>query len=674
MATVPYGVERARQRVLTRVIDGRLAAVAAVVLVSAGVALAWAFTVPMFQGADEDAHFDYAYSIYAQHGLIRATDRPLEPDPNIRHSNPVVGYLERATGFDTTRRANLIPAPPGYGTRQFFAALDAGAPTGEPQSFNPELVIGYPFGYYLLVAAWLWLVSLFTTGPVELFFAARVLSVVLFAGGVALVYPLCRRLRCGPRTALAVTAAVGLFPMSSYVGSYVQPENLAFLLTTLTALAALRLRERPGLARGCLLAIALGALLVTKSQYALCIGLPVLVMLALRWSRELSPVRVGGRLAALLLPSAALEAVHLWVTWGYHAHASPILVGQPARSVSLGGALHAGAAALAQYLAGQAVAALYDSFVLGAAAFSFWGNFGWLDTPLLIGPVWTRAIIVGVSVLVAILGAIRVAAVAVRLARLALRGRLRVAAALATANPLTAAYLLFTALLLADYVVTAGGVGGQGRYWFPLLPGVFLYGIFEAPRVLPRLRWRRALSNTLLVALLAFVAVGSVAGYREVAQRYYLNGRAVAAAPVRTQPDPLPAQAGVVAAVPSGRNLLATEVVRFDPARPVSVPDGGQVAILGWAVSGDGQLPAAVFVSLDGARESQAVVGDPVPAHGNAGFDALVDLAGVPRGEHALDVRIVLADGRYAVVPGVVRVEVVAPTDYCAPPWGYCPG
>jgi hypothetical protein len=185
-----------------------------------------------------------------------------------------------------------------------------------------------------------------------------------------------------------------------------------------------------------------------------------------------------------------------------------------------------------------------------------------------------------------------------------------------------------------------------------VLFGVFLFAVDLAPRALPR-RLRRPTSNALLAGLLVYCLVGTPVALVEVHNRYYGHGRELTSVALAGDPSAGVARAHVDYLVPSGRNFLA----RLDSR----VPSGGQLAIGGWATPA-----AAVFISVDGARDVQAVYGDDSRGRGQTGFDAIIPVAGLGVGPHQLTLKVVAPDH-------MSWSEPLAPLDFEVVPAGETP-
>ena len=494
--------------------------VAAVTAGAALLALRWAFLVPLYQAPDEPEHLDYALCLMERGGLFHAEP----PRPGER-----AGWFVHPWTFYLIQRTHLLDVafhpehrmPPDYGTTAFFDAVDREAPPCPATLARaPGLAAQYPFGYYVLLAAWLKLIGLVRAGPVGLAFGGRILSVLLTAASVLLSYATARELGLKRRLALALTAIIGFLPLTSFVGSYVQPDNLTFTLTSLCFWLTLRQRRLAGTASTAALGLALGLLLVTKVHYYLCVLPPVLAALAVGRPAQRT---LGGRLrraALLLTPSLLLGLVYAATIWGTpnSLSAEPPQVQDPSPL-------------------GRFAAAVWDYYA-STTHQSFWGIFGWMDTPLVIGGFGTNgrvwfALQAGTWAVLA-LSLLRLVQVTSRLVRLWRRGKGRAALRLATANVPINSFFLFTVLMFVLYVSTGNSFGAQGRNWLPFLLPIFLTAVSYAPRALSLRRCRRLCEWAVVLALLAFAAAGSYYALWTLQNRYYA---------------PVPAAASVSAAV-----------------------------------------------------------------------------------------------------------------------------
>jgi hypothetical protein len=622
--------------------------VAAVVLASAAVALAWVFLVPILEAPDETVHFEYATALYSAGGLVAPRDAARLTIPAGR-SVPYPRYIEDQSAVAVIAEKPDVKAPAGYGTASYYDSVDRNLQPVETTAelFNPPLLRYYPFGYYLLDAAVMGVTSLFTSSPVALFFAARSLSVALLVLSLVFTYLILRRLRCGFALSLALTAVVGLFPMTSMMASSVQSDNLSFTLVSLALLAALELGQRPHhRVWTAVLGLALGALLVTKLHYFAIVAVAVVAMLVTQRVDQKDARGWRFEAALLVLPAAVLESVQVWTQWGAPTLIAPAQLGDVAdiRAALAGGPGAVGAYAL------HIVSFTFLDNTFGREFGSFWGAFGWVDTPLVLGsPGVTVAIwllFAGMSIALLACTLVRLGQVAYRLVRVARRGRPRRALRIAFSNPVAISYFLLAAFLFT----VEGYPGVQGRYYFPLLPAVFWVALKYAPRALPG-KFGPALFRMQVAGLIAYTIAGAFFAFPTLASRYYAHGREL-----------VPVARETLQSVPSEGRYAITRVRLPEATLGVGSLPTGRVGVVGWAVDDLASAPAkTVFIDVDGLAFQQAVYGDDSPqavsALGSArfaqcGFDAILDTTHLAPGPHQLTVRVVSADGSRLYAPG----------------------
>lgn len=636
---------------------------AALIGAAMALAVAWALLVPIFQAPDEPTHFDYALAIYSSGGLVRAGDRPRAGFER-PYVHPSTRYLFERAYTDAVRFRSYVYLPPEYTQARYFTTLDQGAPVVPPgwqPTRTPWYLTTYPVGYYALLAGWLGLLSHFNAGISALFFGARLLSVLLLACSLGLSYAIMRELRVRRGQALLLTAGIGIFPLTTFVASAVQPDNLSFALVSLSLFSALRARRQGAAGQGralTLLGVALGLLLFAKYQYYLCVFLPVLAMLvADRWGGRWQPRRWLGPAIAVAGPSFVTGWLQLWVLWGPDPLATYLAQNGMRDPNTARPPLPSGALPLLAYTAGAVVRAARNFYLDGQVAESFWGVFGWLDTPLVFGtPSVTAAVRLLTRVLtvaIVVLALVRAWKVSERLVALARRGRARVAARLALANPVVNSYVLFTALMVGLAVYNQN-FGLQGRYWLPLILPAALLATVYAPRAFRRARSRRLCATVITALLASYALAGSVFAIPTITSRYYGHGRTV----MPLAPGGLPpAPATIPHAVEYVNSTIFSWAPRYNdtrvfraqpPTASITIPYDSALAVGGWALGASG-----VFVTVDGRREFQAAYGNERPdlaraqndpAYRDSGFDLLVPAAQLGPGRHSFTIRIVSAD------------------------------
>jgi hypothetical protein len=503
----------------------RIAITIVIALIAAN-ALRWVIVVPMFEAADEDLHFDYAMSIYSAGRLILARELPVAVMTRVSgvapNTHPVTHHLAVRSEHDRIRFHPEEKVPAGYGSRAFFRRINETMLPYDPQLRNPWLITGYPFGYYALTAACLRLVSLWRADPVTLFFAARCLSVALLIISLSIAWAYLRRTGTNAARSLALIVVAGLFPYTTFVASYIQPDNLSFALVMVACYLSLVARQaiRSGRPTASLFftGLVLGCLLVTKYHFFLCVGIAVLPMLFVEIASRPSDERRWLRTAALLIvPSIVAGAMQLnvhhgaQVTWYHRARQAQGLE-----------ALHS--LGYPKYIGTRLVGAIENYFAGGTTFRGFWGVFGWSDTPLISGDdLWTvviRGMLLAGSVIVLLLMLVRVIQVIAKLARIS-RRRILFAIRVALSNPLANSYFAFVFFMLFIYVWLNNRFLAQARNWFPYTVIIFWFAVQYAPRALPLPRARRLLSAAILVALAAYSVVGALYAIPVIRARFY---------------------------------------------------------------------------------------------------------------------------------------------------------
>ena len=520
------------QRLRVRVTSGtvEIAALAGVVAAAMILALAWTHLVPIFEAPDEPVHFDYAMSLAHAGRLISATEGP-QPHGI---ADPVVRYLAAEVEVDRIAFHSLQRVTPDYGTPRYFRDVDAHAPRAGREYFErpghmvPDMVASYPFGFYAFEAVVIKAAS--GLGLSGQFFAARAACTVLLGLALVFSYLTLRELRFPVDRALLITAVIGLLPLATFVGSYVQPDNLAFALVCAVFWAALRFkRETAGRRWPVVLGILLGLLSVTKTHVFAAVFVPVAGLCATNALRVPRAQRRWPTLATwLVAPAVALLAVQYCYVHPFWAHVTSLTFATM-RNDALAHAYAArGLAGVAPMIWWESGAALNDFFGSGGlTALSFWGDFGWLDTPMVVVDPqvegWVRAIVHVVTVCCVVAVALVVAGFLRDVFSIAVRGRPASAARLLFADPLTASYLLFGATLFVFYVLTANGFGAQGRDWIAFLLPITVVAVDVAPRALSRLRLRAGASVLVTCLLVGYVVVGTRYAFADVYHRYYAS-------------------------------------------------------------------------------------------------------------------------------------------------------
>jgi len=522
--TVKLPVERSAPIMLTAIIAG-----------AAGLALYWVFLVPILQAPDEANHLNTALNIYSAGKLISVREPLHSWNSDAAGRHLYVTYLAKATDAGAMIFHYEVKVPSNYGTREYYDALDRNAPginSGKLEGEHRQqygMLTTYPCGYYVVLACWLWVASHFGGRVTEMFFAARIFSVLLLAVNLFLMYVTLAELRVNSRRALILTAIVGFFPMTTFVSSYVQADNFTLTMVLLSCYTALRARRDFRVRSLIVLALALAGLCLTKYHFFAAVYPAALAMVAAE--NLAKPRRVGWmKTAAILLgPVLLAAAVHIWVTSG--SDPNLVLFNQSTGHQGFDQAASHGKIAAATYLI-NGVGLAFSNFYLnghtaltGSTFNSFWGDFGWTDTPLIIFSSWKtniiRNLIALACVLVFALTIVRLFQVSVRLRRVARRGHPRRALCILFSNPLLNAYFIFTVMMFGLFMVVRRSFAPQGRNWFPFILAIFLNAIVYAPRALRGRRLSNFLSGVLTAGLATYCILGSCYAIPSIINRYY---------------------------------------------------------------------------------------------------------------------------------------------------------
>jgi len=486
---------------------------------SCTLSLIWVFVVPMFQTPDEDVHFDYAISLYTAKRLLFAREKPVAEislaSPYVPKVHPFTWHLMVRTRALEMRGNPRVAAARDYGSISFFKRTDLERPTVTVPYKNPWLITEYPVAYYALAAAWMRAISP-RGGSLSLtFFAARILSVVLLAAGLCAAFRIVRILGMPPVRAVLFIAAVGLFPLTSFVSSAIQPDNLAFALVNIAVLLALEIQQSHPLRTRRWLTIALGLCLalltITKYHTALCVLIAALAAVFYRtWRMERRELfRTALTILTPIVLAAALQAA---INWGGHAQLRNL------------GSYSSAATRVPPGMAFRVKAAIVDYIGGGTTFHGFWGLFGWNDTALVIVNhrfnTTLRRAILWVTWIVIAAALLRVMHVWLRLFRLHRHRPTGTAIGALLSNVFLNSYLLFAALMLALYVITGNGFTAQGRNWYPFITGIFWLGVWYAPGLF-RGRVRESLRWLLLSLILSYSLASVYYGLAAVVHRFY---------------------------------------------------------------------------------------------------------------------------------------------------------
>jgi hypothetical protein len=471
------------------------ALLASIVALGTLLAIRWALFVPILQDPDESPHIDYAFSILTgQRLILSSSGQAISTDVH-----PYTRYLEAVTGFRGMRYSSYGRVPEGYGTRAYFARIDAGAPHVTPASSDaralPLYARAYPFGFYALEAAvmaitgWFYPASLVTQ-----FFAARFFCVALLVPTLLCSYNIFRYAKLSRALALLLTASIAFLPLTTSIFSYVQPDDLVAALVTAILLAASHLRDRPSRSIAAIVGALLAALALTKYHDAIVLLAVIAFMAATRR-------RVRPKLPYVVAPSLVAFAAVAFVM-------GPAPTAHRFLCANVGEALHTafqgGPQDLVGYLAGGGTQFLASTFVGGWSFLEYWDSIGWLVHRIIFGTQAITDVAIGVlsfcTVVMVLLMLLRANLVFFRLAAVARKRTLATAMRLASGDIIFNGYVTYLVCLLAANAYSGNRLE-HGRYWLPFIVCALLFSV----RYVPHLTGRR-----IERPLATIVAVGAV--------------------------------------------------------------------------------------------------------------------------------------------------------------------
>ena len=489
--------------------------VAMIVLAATLLSTVWAIRVPMFLEPDEIAHADASFAYFD-------AGRPFFVG-DARTGNVVtaqVRYLAHATDYRRLRYNSHAIAPSGYGTSTYFAKLDLGAP-GPSGSIPrrgatiPYALALYPSPYYFMVgsamrAVWL----LFGHSLSTAFFAGRLLNVAMLSLTLVLAHGVLCSMRLAPRSRLMLLAGIAFFPMSTWLGAYIQPDNQTALLMTSTFACGLALRKHPN---SMPLLAAFGAsecgLGLTKLHYALV----AIVGFALAnrgvYARMDSATRAKALTIGILLPLVAACAGH---------YASPIgALGLPPSGMSYG-----------QMDVGDKVHLALSSVIGSVTDATFGGDTFqgfWLHYGIRSGAVFSGNARYAVTTVLVILTSLAIVAwisnqirLVRRLRVVATRRGLGRALAFVGNDPATNVYLLLSGLLFSVYAFSGGYLTLQGRYWYPILIAIVIVSIRAFSQAVPR-SLARATKTAACTLWFGYAAIAGPAAVLAMQSDFYID-------------------------------------------------------------------------------------------------------------------------------------------------------
>ena len=619
----------------------------AIVLTLCFVALAciWTNLVPAFQSPDEPAHFDYAYSLATAGRLMRAADGPAGYDPRVQI------FMRNA---DLKRIAFHVDerVPKSYGTRAFYERIrrETGAYRGysplQSNTVRSPLMSVYGFVPYVLYAV---AAYPFRDDVVASLAACRFASIAFTGFAIFMWSRILRRLHVRKAHALALIAVVAFFPLTSFIGSYVQPDGVAFLIVSALLLVTLRIRDGCVDARHAFaFAVLVAALYGTKLQFAVAVGFATIVPVAIAYTRNAS-VRMRAFAASILLVSVATMIVATrWVM--QDSNSTSYFQGRRTLTSALVEHVPTG---VTTFLSTEFRVAMSNLYGGGISQQSFWGLFGWLDTPIRIVNYHITDGVSRFETFGTVLVIVTIAASAIlglrRLVRVGRRRSVGIAFRLASNDPAFNAYLLFVTLFIVLFVVSGDLFRAQGRDLYALEVVAFACASWYGARAFPR-RWRRAYSRLVLVSLATLSMASSAFALTTIEDRFYRH-LAVGPNPDLTRVSSKIAQTDViydsvdVTGKPHSQGPFST----------LRLAKNTQIAIRGWAYDQDANAPCrGVYTVVDGRFERLLTYGIERPDVGRAydsfvmdftGFEDTIDLSGFRSGRHTIALVCIGASG-----------------------------
>jgi len=344
--------------------------------------LLWMALIPPLQGMDEGAHFASVQYI-ATEGRLPNRDGPDASRYAYSDSLVVASGGMHVSAFAPTDR-------PDY-TAAAAAALTAADAKAGTESGSAGPAAGYPPGYYG-PAALFYLASPGDT--VSQVYAIRLWSAVLGLVAILLAWMFCREVFPRQRWAqVGLVVAVALQPMISHQFAIVNNDALVIVAGFGGLWMGARLTREARAGRLMLIAGIIVGLGLLGKPFAIGAAIPV----AIGWLLGKIHYRVKGWRA--LVGEPALAALGVAATYGLWLAVAAMIGISTSNSFPVDHV--AGASGVRSYLASQLDPSLAEFRELWIN--QYWGNFGWVDTPLpttvqLAVWVFVRLIAVGVVV------------------------------------------------------------------------------------------------------------------------------------------------------------------------------------------------------------------------------------------------------------------------------------
>lgn len=476
----------------------------------------WATTVPLFQEPDEIAHLDYALAFFDAGGLfhVRSATGATEVTPQVRYVSAGLRY--RAVRYNPLAHYESVSK-----LYARYSELDRSAPgpSGRPPRDGarvPYELFVYPPAYYWFEANVIARTYSATGSLTRSLIAARLANLLFLNGTLLLAFATMRAYRVSRRNALVGTAAIGLFPLTSWLFAYVQPDCFTIFCAALTIAAMARyLRTN----RGSDLAFAgvsLALLFFAKQHIAIAFWCATLLTCI---TRQFGPHRIDWRRLIVLvgvLPFSSMKIASdvftivaslerplhfLSRTWTERGDGKIFSLGDFFTSLAR---------------------ATVGAFVYGDSANGYWQKFGFRAGTIFPAST-TSAIAVALAGLTCVaLGIFVVSRFAMlrRIASVARRGRAGTAVSLFGSAHAMNAYVFLTCLLLLTNAATGGVLELQGRYWLVVIPSLYVTLLVHNARPLAS-TLRQSFQTIVATSLVAFSSVASLSGIVQMHRDFY---------------------------------------------------------------------------------------------------------------------------------------------------------
>lgn len=475
----------------------------------------WAIRVPVFQEPDEVAHADASFAFFD-------IGRPFIVPGAIVGGTvmPETRFLIDAIGYRKLRYDKHATVPKGYGTRSYFHDIDQRAPavtSAKPAAGSrlPYALALYPSPYYFLVGTAMrvgWVT--FGHSLSAAFFAGRILNVAMLSTTLVLTYLLLVELRFSPAQRLMLLAAIAFFPMSIWMGAYVQPDNQSALFLVATLLAAVALLKRP---RSLWLLVAFAAaataLGVTKLQYAVVAIAAIAVASRHAFDREPLATRLRIVGVGMVIPTIAAFLGRYLSPFGS--------LGTPPSGMVYA---HLGLLETVQTAAADLFHGIADALLGGDTFATFWFHFGVRSGNAFSGTFRGVAefVLVFATLLTFAAWGVRQYHLVQRLRQVAARYGQARAIRFIGSDPSLNMYVLLSGLLFAIYAFTGGYLTLQGRYWYPILVPMVVLSVRSFGGAVPRKHARTA--TTIVCSLwLCYSALASPGASIAMERDFYDN-------------------------------------------------------------------------------------------------------------------------------------------------------